>query len=220
MNSNLDKARDLMVENQLRPNMISNIEILNIFRNIKKENFLLDHDKAVTYSDLDISLDNSRGYLKNLHIAQLINSAKINKDHKILHIGGMTGYVSVLLSYLCKSLIVIENNKSFIDILNKNIEQLKIDNITIIESSLNDGYSVNSPYNIIFIDNPVYEISENIKLQVDNNYGRLMIILKQNNNLSKAYKITNFKNNFSYEYLFDVFTKNELYKDNETRFNF
>ena len=47
-----------------------------------------------------------------------------------------------------------------------------------------------------------------------------MVILKQNNNLSKAYKITNFKNNLSYEYLFDVFTKNELYKDNETRFDF
>ena len=220
MNYNLDKARDLMVENQLRPNMINDLEILNIFRNTKKENFLLEHDKAVTYSDLDITLDNNRGYLKNLHIAQLINSAKIKKDNKILHIGGMTGYVSVLLSYLCESLIVVENNKSFIELLNRNIDQLKIDNITVIESSLDDGYSIGSPYNIVFIDNPVYEISENIKLQVDKNYGKILTILKQNNFLSKAYKITNFENNFSYEFLFDVFTKNELYKKNETRFIF
>jgi len=220
MNYNLDKARDLMVENQLRPNMINDLEILNIFRNTKKEDFLLEHDKDVTYSDVDISLDNNRGYLKNLHIAQLINSAKIKKNDKILHIGGMTGYVSVLLSYLCDRVIVIENNKSFIEILNRNIEQLKIENITVIESSLNDDYSISSTYDIVFIDNPVYEISENLKLQVNNSYGKLLTILKQNDYLSKAYKITNFENNFSYEFLFDVFTKNELYKKIETRFIF
>tara|TARA_Y100001970_G_C14184551_1_gene831783 strand:- start:1242 stop:1904 length:663 start_codon:yes stop_codon:yes gene_type:complete len=220
MNYNLDKARDLMVENQLRPNMINDLEILNIFRNTKKEDFLLEHDKDVTYSDVDISLDNNRGYLKNLHIAQLINSAKIKKNDKILHIGGMTGYVSVLLSYLCDRVIVIENNKSFIEILNRNIEQLKIENITVIESSLNDDYSISSTYDIVFIDNPVYEISENLKSQVNNSYGKLLTILKQNDYLSKAYKITNFENNFSYEFLFDVFTKNELYKKIETRFIF
>ena len=132
----------------------------------------------------------------------------------------MTGYVSVLLSYLCDRVIVIENNKSFIEILNRNIEQLKIENITVIESSLNDDYSISSTYDIVFIDNPVYEISENLKLQVNNSYGKLLTILKQNDYLSKAYKITNFENNFSYEFLFDVFTKNELYKKIETRFIF
>ena len=40
MNYNFQKARELMVENQLRPNKINNPVILELFKNIKKEDFL------------------------------------------------------------------------------------------------------------------------------------------------------------------------------------
>ena len=38
------------------------------------------------------------------------------------------------------------------------------------------------------------------------------MIKKTSNYLCKAYKFTKFDNNYSNEYLFDVFTKYELYK--------
>ena len=40
MNFNFQKARELMVENQLRPNKINNQIILELFKNIKKEKSL------------------------------------------------------------------------------------------------------------------------------------------------------------------------------------
>ena len=79
MNFNYQKARDLMVENQLRPNKIQDPNILKIFKTIPKEVFLHEESRAATYSDLDIHLSGKRGYLKTLHIAQLINSANIKK---------------------------------------------------------------------------------------------------------------------------------------------
>ena len=45
------------------------------------------------------------------------------------------------------------------------------------------------------------------------------MIKKFNPNLCKAYKITNNNNVYTNEFLFDVFTKYELYK-NETNFIF
>ena len=101
MNLNYQKARDLMVKNQLRPNKIKDKWILNIFKETPKEDFLIDKKKVSPYSDLDINVSHNRGYLKNLHIAQLINNAEITKNHKILHLGALTGYVTVLLSNLC-----------------------------------------------------------------------------------------------------------------------
>ena len=114
MNFNFQKARELMVENQLRPNKINNPTILGLFKNIKKEDFLPEQIKKNSYNDLDTQLSSNRGYLKNLHVAQLIHNAEINKQDKILHIGGMTGYVSVILSSLCKELIIIENDINLI----------------------------------------------------------------------------------------------------------
>ena len=109
MNFDFKNARDLMVENQLRPNNIKDPLILDLFKNTKKEDFLSEEIKIIAYSDLDINLLENRGYLKNIHIAQLINNANIKKHHKVLHIGGMTGYISVMLANLCQEIIVIEN---------------------------------------------------------------------------------------------------------------
>ena len=111
MNFDFQKARDLMIVNQLRPNKIKDPVILDLFKNIKKEDFLSEEMRGITYSDLDINLDKNRGYIKNLHIAQLIQHSNIQKEDNILHIGGLTGYVTLILSKLCNFVHVIENDK-------------------------------------------------------------------------------------------------------------
>ena len=217
MNIEIDykKARNLMVENQLRPNKINDPIILNLFQNIKKEDFILNEMGISSYGDLDINLDNNRGYLKNLHIAQLIQSAEILKSHKVLHIGGLTGYVSVILSKLCKELIVIESNANLSRILKDNIQKLNIQNIKIVDSDFKEGFADDSPYDIIFIDNPVNNLSKLLKEQVIQNDGTIIMIKKVSNDLCKAVKIIKNNNDFTTEYLFDVFTRYELIKSKE-----
>ena len=219
MNFNFQKARELMVENQLRPNKINNPTILELFKNIKKEDFLPEQIKKNSYNDLDAQLSSNRGYLKNLHVAQLIHNAEISKQDKILHIGGMTGYVSVILSSLCKELIIIENEINLISKIEKNITNLNIKNATIVNVPFQKGFNKESPYDIIFIDNPIWEVLDTIKKQVSPNSGRIIMIKKINSYLCKAYKITNNNNAYTSDFLFDVFTKYELYK-NETKFVF
>ena len=83
MNLNFQKARNLMVLNQLKPNKINNPIILELFNNIKKEDFLPENIKKYSYNDLDTKLSLNRCYLKNLHVAQLIQYAEINHQDKI-----------------------------------------------------------------------------------------------------------------------------------------
>jgi len=219
MNFDFQKARELMIINQLRPNKIIDPILLELFNKIKKEDFLPDNIKINSYNDSDANLISNRGYLKNLHVAQLIQNADINKHDKILHIGGMTGYVSIMLASLCKELFIIENEVSLISKIEKNIKTLNIKNAKIVNTSFVEGYKNESPYNIIFIDNPIKEVSKNIKNQLSLKSGKIIMIKKIDTYLCKAYKITNNKNTYTKEFLFDVFTKYELFK-NENKFVF
>ena len=215
MNFNYQKARDLMVENQLRPNKIQDANILEVFKAVPKEVFLYEENRAATYSDLDIHLSGNRGYLKTLHIAQLINSANIKKNHKILHIGGLTGYVSVLMANLCKEVIVVEPNSKLKSLLEKNIILQNISNIKIVDGKLDGGFVEESPYDLIFIDSPINHLKDMIKQQLNNELGKIIMIQKVGNYLNYAYKIIKNHNNYTKEYLFDVFTKYELYEESE-----
>ena len=60
MNFNFQKARELMVENQLRPNKINNPIILELFKNIKKEDFLHEQIKKKSYKDLNSKINSNR----------------------------------------------------------------------------------------------------------------------------------------------------------------
>ena len=214
MNENFDKARELMVENQLRPNKIKEEKILNLFRSVPKEIFVKRNHQPICYSDRDFNISIRRGYLKNLHLAQIISSAQIKSTDKVLHVGGLTGYLSVIIGKICNQLVVLENEDDNISLLKNNFTINKLDNIKIVNGNLDKGFVEESPYDLIIIDCPIYNLN---KIFIDqlSKEGRLIYIEKINNELAKAFKIIKTKGSFSKEYLFDVFSEFSIDKKNE-----
>ena len=206
MNLNFEIARELMVLNQLKPNKISDQNILDIFKYTPKENFLPEKLKNICYSDNNINLFENRGYLKNLHLAQIIKYASINKSDKVLHVGGLTGYLSLIIAKFCNEIIIIEENENLIDKLKNNLKTFKILNAEIVKSKLDYGYSIEAPYDLIIIDSPVYNFNNKLVEQLNPNQGRLIYIQKLKNDLSKAFKLTRNSDAHTNEYLFDVFS--------------
>ena len=195
-----------MVKNQLRPNRIKEKVVLDLFQNTPKEKFVPESIKAICYSDNNINIINKRGYLRNLHLAQIIHNAEIKKDDKVLHIGGLTGYLSLMIAQLCKKLIIIEEDDNILLHLKNNLRNYSLNNIEIIKSMLEKGYIDLSPYDLIVIDCPLYNFKKNLVEQLNPNQGRLIFIEKLNDDLSKAYKLTRNNDTQNIEYLFDVFS--------------
>ena len=215
---NFDKNREMMIENQLRPNKITNITLLDTFNRVSKEKFIYEDNLNICYSDQDISIFGNRGYLKNLHLAQILHFADIKNNEKVLHIGGLTGYLSVLISKLCREIFVTEEDEKSLDDINKNFAENKVTNGYVFKNNLVEGLSEKEPFDLIIIDCPQYSINLNLLNQI-NVGGRLIYIEKLNNDLSKAYKMTKYKNNYSKDFLFDVFSSFYLEKKEES-FNF
>ena len=205
MNINFEKNREMMIENQLRPNKITNSDILSVFNTVSKENFISKDKINICYSDQDISVKDSRGYLKNLHLAQILHFANIKTHEKVLHIGGLTGYLSVLIAKLCKEIYVTDNDNNCVENIIKNFKDNNINNGYVFMENFSEGLLENQPYDLIIIDCPQYQINLNLLNQI-NLEGRIVYIEKINMELSKAYKMIKFKDNYSKDYLFDVFS--------------
>ena len=215
---NLEKNREVMIENQLRPNKITNSNVLQAFMNTSKEQFISDDKINICYSDQDISIKDRRGYLKNLHLAQILHFADIKNNEKVLHIGGLTGYLSVLIAKLCKKIYVTDNDQSFVDNINKNFSNNEVANGEVLKEEFSEGLKSKGPYDLIVIDCPQYNFNLDLLNQV-NVGGRIVYIEKINEELSKAYKMIRYENNFSKVFLFDVFSNFYLTKKEEG-FNF
>ena len=215
---NLEKNREVMIENQLRPNKITNSDVLQAFMNTSKEQFISEDKINICYSDQDIFIKDRRGYLKNLHLAQILHFADIKNNEKVLHIGGLTGYLSVLIAKLCKKIYVTDNDQSFVDNINKNFSNNEVANGEVLKEEFSEGLKSKGPYDLIVIDCPQYNFNLDLLNQV-NVGGRIVYIEKINEELSKAYKMIKYEDNFSKVFLFDVFSNFYLTKKEEG-FNF
>jgi protein-L-isoaspartate(D-aspartate) O-methyltransferase len=215
---NLEKNREVMIENQLRPNKITNSDVLQAFMNTSKEQFISEDKINICYSDQDIFIKDRRGYLKNLHLAQILHFADIKNNEKVLHIGGLTGYLSVLISKLCNKIYVTDNDQSFVDKIIKNFSNNEVTNGKVFMEEFSEGLKSEGLYDLIVIDCPQYNFNLNLLNQV-NVGGRIIYIEKINEELSKAYKMIKFDDNYSKVFLFDVFSNFYLTKQEEG-FNF
>ena len=211
---NLEKNREVMIENQLRPNKITNSNVLQAFMNTSKEQFISDDKINICYSDQDISIKDRRGYLKNLHLAQILHFADIKNNEKVLHIGGLTGYLSVLIAKLCKKIYVTDNDQSFVDKIIKNFSNNEVTNGKVFKEEFSEGLKSEGLYDLIVIDCPQYNFNLNLLNQV-NMGGRIIYIEKINEELSKAYKMIKYEDNLSKVFLFDVFSNFYLIKQEE-----
>ena len=215
---NLEKNREVMIENQLRPNKITNNDVLQVFMSTSKEKFISEDKINICYSDQDISIKDQRGYLKNLHLAQILHYAEIKNNEKVLHIGGLTGYLSVLIAKLCNKIYVTDNDQEFVENIINNFKNNEVTNGKVIKEEFSEGLKGEEPYDLIIIDCPQYNFNLDLLSQV-NVGGRIIYIEKINEELSKAYKMIKYEDNFSKVFLFDVFS-NFYLKKQEERFNF
>ena len=211
---NLEKNREVMIENQLRPNKITNNDVLQVFMSTSKEKFISEDKINICYSDQDISIKDQRGYLKNLHLAQILHYAEIKNNEKVLHIGGLTGYLSVLIAKLCNKIYVTDNDQEFVENIINNFKNNEVTNGKVIKEEFSEGLKGEEPYDLIIIDCPQYNFNLDLLSQV-NVGGRIIYIEKINEELSKAYKMIKYEDNFSKVFLFDVFSNFYLTKQEE-----
>ena len=188
--------------------------ILGVFNKVSKEKFIKEDKVNICYSDQDILVKDARGYLKNLHLAQILHFADIKSHEKVLHIGGLTGYLSVLISKLCNEIYITDNDEECVKKITNNLKDNDIKNGYVFKQNFRDGLENTAPYNLIVIDCPQYELNLDLLNQLHDG-GKIIYIEKINEELSKGYRITKMNDNYAKDFLFDVFSNFYLVKKEE-----
>src|SRR5436190_621265 len=110
MQQNFEQARESMIESQVRPNKVTQADLIEAMRRVPREKFLPAYLQSRAYVDEDINLGNERYLLEPMIIARLLQAANIQKTDNVLDIGCATGYSAALLGCLCDKVQGIEKD--------------------------------------------------------------------------------------------------------------
>ena len=195
--------RKNMVDCQLKPNKIVDLELIEAFKRVPREIFVSKKNINQCYLDINIDLTKNRFLLNPMVNARLIQSLNVNHNDTILSIGSGVGYNSVILSYLCNTVIGIESIKSFYEFSSDVLTKLEVNNVVFIHSKIENGYSDQQPYDCIIIEGGVNYVPIEILNQLSEN-GRLVAVEIKEGNVGKATMYQRYGKEFTKKYLFDA----------------
>ena len=155
-------ARQNMVDSQLRPNRVTNSKILSVMSELPREYFVPTTKRDSAYIDEDIEVSLGRYLMEPLVLARLIQALEITIDTTVLNIGCGCGSDTALLSMLAGSVVALDSDPGLILRANQVLEELAIDNVTVIEAPMNKSCSIQSPYDAILISGAVDEVPKHI----------------------------------------------------------
>ncbi|KEC54564.1 protein-L-isoaspartate O-methyltransferase family protein [Bartonella koehlerae] len=181
MVADFTELRRKMVDNQIRTVDVTDLSVLEAFLMVPREDFVPEDMKALSYLDTDILIYPAREGVPAYYLmapaplAKLLQLAVIKSSDIVLDIGANSGYCAALLSKLARFVIALEAHKALIERTSSTLKRNQCNNVVVVHGALEQGYAVEGPYDVIFIEGSVDFIPEVIFDQMKDG-GRLVVV--------------------------------------------
>ena len=213
-------ARKNMVENQIRANKVTSLNVINAFLDVPREKFVPDALQEISYVDEDIKLSKDRFMMKPMILARLFQSLNLKGNENILHVGSNSGYGSAILSRMCSSVISLESDKKLFETSIHTFSNMGFDNVVPLHGSMENGVEKEAPFDIIFIEGSIETEPKSLFGQLNENGKLIAIIRPANIKIGKAKLFFKISNEIGLENLFDAqVSKLSIFKS-KTKFSF
>lgn len=199
---NFSAARHNMVESQLRPNRVTDEDLLAAFGAVPRELFVPAPLAGVAYVDDDIEIAPGRWLMEPMVLGRLLQAASLRREDVALVIGCGTGYACAIMARLVNTVVAVESDIALAATATRLLGELAIDNVVVLEGRLTDGHPAQAPYDVILIDGGVEEVPPGIQQQLAEG-GRLVTVARSGG-LGRAMLMTRRAGAVSGRILFDA----------------
>lgn len=126
---NLEQARTNMIDQQIRSWEVLDSRVLEVMREVPREEFVPMRHRKLAFSDLRIPLGHNQVMMKPIEQGRLLQSLALDGDDKVLEIGTGSGFLTACLARMAASVTSIEIIGEIADQARANLEARGVDGI-------------------------------------------------------------------------------------------
>lgn len=175
-----ERARETMVDNQLRTSAITDRRLLAAMGEVPREVFVPEARRSLAYVDVAHQLAGSSGrsLSQPAPFARLVQLAEIAPEETVLDVGAGTGYSAAVLARLANNVVALESDPALVEAARQNVAAVGADNVSVIEGALDAGAAEQGPYDVILIEGAVAEVPAPLLRQLKQG-GRLVALVRR-----------------------------------------
>jgi protein-L-isoaspartate(D-aspartate) O-methyltransferase len=146
------RARDMLVESQVRTNDVTDGRVLHAMRTLPRERFAPAHKKALAYADIELEVAAGRNLLRARDLSKLIQALVPQANERALEIAGATGYGAAVLAACCKEVITLDPDPDLSFAARAALEGCGLTNVKTVSTATVDGWKDEAPYDVMMLN--------------------------------------------------------------------
>jgi protein-L-isoaspartate(D-aspartate) O-methyltransferase len=173
----LARARDIMVESQVRTSDVTDLRILHAMRTLPRERFAPAQKRTLAYADLELEVAPNRSLMRPRDLAKLIQAVDPKPNERALEIAGATGYGAAVLAACCKDVVTLDPDPDLSFAARAALESCSLP-VRTVSTAVTDGWKDDAPYDVILLNGGA-EIVPDAWLEQLAPGGRLGVIVRE-----------------------------------------
>lgn len=177
---NIEKARFLMIEQQIRPWDVLDQDVLELLVVVRREAFVPLAYRALAFADSEIPLPHGEYMMTPKLEARILQELAIKKHENVLEIGAGSGYLAALLAHKARHVTTLEIHPELKKLAQQNLADYGVSNVDVIEADGAQGYvgssQANPPYDVIVVSGSLPVVPDTLLAQIKVG-GRMFVIV-------------------------------------------
>jgi protein-L-isoaspartate(D-aspartate) O-methyltransferase len=148
---NFERARFNMVEQQVRPWEVLDMDVLDVLMEVHREEFVPPAYRSLALSEANIPLPAGQVMLTPVIEGKVLQAVQVRKDDQVLEIGTGSGYFAALLAARAAWVRSVEIEPELIKLASDNLARAGVHNVIVEEGDGAQGWAKSAPYDVIVI---------------------------------------------------------------------
>lgn len=154
----LERARFFMIEQQIRPWDVLDLQVLDLLSQVRREDFVPLAHKALAFVDMQIPLGHGQCMLEPKVEARMLQDLRLAGFEKVLEVGTGSGYMAALLGKRAQRVISLEIVPELAKQARENLQRAGITNVDVREADGANGLPTEAPFDAIVLSGSVAEV--------------------------------------------------------------
>jgi protein-L-isoaspartate(D-aspartate) O-methyltransferase len=169
------KARETMVEQQVRPWDVLDMRVLEVIGAVPREAFVAEAHRPLAYADLELPLGHGETMAKPVFEGRMLQALDLSPGEAVLEIGSGSGYIAACLGRLARDVVGIERHADLADAARARLATLGLDSNVRIETADAFAWDTGRRFDAICVGGAVDELPPRF-LQWLRPGGRMFIV--------------------------------------------
>jgi protein-L-isoaspartate(D-aspartate) O-methyltransferase len=126
------KARELMVEQQIRPWDVFDPRVLAALAEVPREDFVPDAHRTLAYADIALPLGHGESMMKPVVEGRALQALELSPGDDVLEIGTGSGFLAACLGRLAREVVSLERHADLADAARSRLAAHGVGNVNVI----------------------------------------------------------------------------------------